>query len=63
MTWKLKYLCHVKCHDGLKRTVMEGVIDGRRVWLIEGGAALTNTKVDTEDILGIRVKETGGLTR
>lgn len=55
MTRKLRCFIHVKCHSGLERTMMEGVIPGKRV----RGRPMRRWRHSIEDILCMEIHDAG----
>lgn len=55
MTRKLRCFLHVKCHSGLERTMMEGVIPGKRVRV----RPMRRWRHYIEDILCMEIHDAG----
>ena len=57
MSRKLKYFGHIKRHSGLERTVMEGMVPGKR----GRGRPARRWTQDIGDTLGMTIHEAGRL--
>ena len=54
---KLKYFGHIKRHSGLEKTIMEGIVPGRR----SRGQLVQKWTQDVQDTLGMKIHKAGGL--
>ena len=56
---KIKYLGHIKRHDGLERTILEGMVPGRR----GRGRPRRRWLQDIKETMNMTIREVGDLAR